>query len=119
MAMPPWDSSNNTRRNIMTPCEEKGYKVGEVFKVIGVGNAVIDKNDIVVLREDDHSSAPLFTIIDGRSKGDYGCLSLFKVERIWPPEEKKVETIELMGKTYNKEEIEKALSNVKPMESLE
>jgi len=90
----------------MTPCEKKGYKVGQVFRDTRDG-------DIGVLTEDDGSDIPIFFHV---KSGD--CCwpsSLSNMVRVYPPEDKKTETIELMGKTYSKAEIERALSGVLPV----
>lgn len=104
----------------MTPCEEKGYKVGQVFEVVKTGggaNAL--KGDIIILTEDDGTSAPFFAKVKATPDSPMPetlCKTLSKIVRIYPPEEKEpVETITLMGKTYNKAEIEKALADVLPV----
>jgi len=106
----------------MTPCEKKGYEVGDWFTVLDT--EFFFKDSIVELIDDDNSPAPYFQLIKG---GETGLKSVFdkhgsnvfvtmivKVAPIYK-EQKKVETIELMGKTYNKAEIEEALSNVLPV----
>jgi hypothetical protein len=92
----------------MTPCENRNWKVGEVFQY---GEGVI--GSVVVLCQDDGTLSPKFLHVAGHLDGleQYHNLNLIK-HRIYPPEEKR-ETIELMGKTYDKAEIEKALSQVK------
>lgn len=103
----------------MTPCEERGYKVGQVFEVVSDGNGdIIKTGGFVVLCKDDDSKSPKFFVIKDpseRRNKDTTYVRLSCIKRIYPPEEKKIETIELMGKTYDKAEIEKALSGVMPV----
>ena len=47
----------------MTPCEELGYKVGDVFEVIG--GAQFKSGSIVSLTKDDGSDCPAFTLNNG------------------------------------------------------
>ena len=98
---------------MMTPCEKKGYEVGQVFERI-VDNAPSEAGEILVLIYDDRSDAPKFKILTGANKGKERWPALVKVKRVYPPEAP-IETIELMGKTYNKSEIEEALSKVKAL----
>lgn len=111
----------------MTPCEKKGYEVGQVFEVIegsapysgyNTRDSVFSHGAIIVLTEDDGTSKPEFTLLKGyswnKSKTQYP--SLHKVKRIYPPEEReKPETITLMGKEYVKSDIENALADVLPV----
>ena len=99
----------------MTPCKMKGYEVGQVFERIDGNFSDIKIGDVLVLIHDDDTDAPKFQAVSGCGVGKTRWLYLNNVRRIYPPEEP-VETIELMGKTYSKEEIEKALSNVKPID---
>jgi len=106
----------------MTPCEKKGWEVGHVFKVIESEDLLrgrFQEGSIIVLHRDDGSKLPYFKWVHGvnqgrRDNGIDGNISLEKIKRIYPPEEVK-ETIELMGKTYDKAEIENALSGVMPI----
>mgnify|MGYP000347695044 CR=1 FL=1 len=97
-----------------TPAEEKGYKVGQVFEATdGFRNASTKTGDIVVLERDDGTGCPWFfnaTTQGANNSQGYTCGEVSGVVRIYPPEP--AETIELMGKTYNKAEIEEALSKV-------
>jgi len=68
---------NNTQTNqtenesednpYITPCEELGYSVGDVFEVIDMCNSFYCKGMIVKLDEDDGSYAPFFTYVSGPS----------------------------------------------------
>lgn len=49
----------------MTPCEELGYEVGDIFEI--VGGTTLERGAIVKLAEDDDSDIPLFTLIAGES----------------------------------------------------
>lgn len=53
----------------MTPCEEKGYKVGDRFKVM-IGSS-FDAVSIIELYEDDKTDNPLFKLIEGHT--GYNC----------------------------------------------
>ena len=107
-----------------TPCEKKGYKIGQVFKV--VEENMFAKGSIIILDEDDGTGAPFWVLLEGgfnknqTTPGKYNmprsCESIKYVARIYPPEEPKVtKTIILMGKSYSKDEIETALKDVKPV----
>lgn len=47
----------------MTPCEERGYHVGDRFEVVEDNGFLI--GSIVELEEDDESDFPLFKLISG------------------------------------------------------
>jgi len=90
----------------MTPCEEKGYEVGQVFTV--VHGITFDEDSTVVLSKDDGSGYPLFDLVDGGCNSSIGIktkkgayVSLSFVERIYPPEEEKTKDVEVVceGKT--------------------
>lgn len=49
----------------LTPCEELGYRVGDMFEVTDIGNSFYCKGMIVKLDEDDGSYAPFFTYVRG------------------------------------------------------
>lgn len=74
----------------MTPCEEKGWEVGQVFE---------DERDggLFVLDYDDGSSSPYFMSLGntGARKGKICTPPIPKLKRICPPEEKskKVEIV--------------------------
>lgn len=51
----------------ITPCEELGYRVGDVFEVTDIGTIFYCKDMIVKLDEDDGSDSPFFTYISGPS----------------------------------------------------
>jgi len=114
----------------MTPAEMKEYKVGQVFEEIkGSNGAPFSEGSILILSEDDGSYSPLFDLVRGHcehNNGTNGMLgayrSLDRVKRIYPPElpsvteeKEPIETITLMGKEYNKTEIEQALADVLPV----
>lgn len=86
-------------------CKNKGYKIGDIFEVVESGGN-FEKGSIIVLSEDDESSAPRFDLIKGRcnfcvngiktKQGNYA--NLDRVRRIYPPEDNKV-AITCEGKT--------------------
>lgn len=53
----------------MTPCEELGYKVGDLFEVIPENSNSFSKGSIVKLLEDDKSINPLFGLVEGYCSG--------------------------------------------------
>lgn len=100
----------------MTPCQEKGYEVGQVFEVIDDSNfhSSVYIGDILVLISGDGT----FEVLSGNHKGNLQWNSLFdNVTRIYPPEEKKpLETIDLLGHTWRVADLEAALKDVKPVD---
>jgi len=96
----------------------KEHQVGDVFEVV---NTVVFCNkicigDIAVMTDNNW-----FELITGEYAGHGQIDSTYQsVKRIYPPlpEEpaEPVETITLMGKEYDKAEIEQALADVLPME---
>lgn len=109
----------------MTPCEERGYEVGQVFEVVDINGVIFSNKSIIILTKDNNSDAPLFDLVKGSCQYYHGSLGtegayldLSKVRRIYPPEEpeEQVETITLFGKEYSKKEIENALKDVLPVE---
>jgi len=83
-------------------CEDKGYKEGEVFKIVsgdGINNR--DIGSIVILKEDDGSRSPAFWLTEGRKDlcgQSWLFINIKKVKRIWPPEKETVSVI-CEGKT--------------------
>jgi len=77
-----------TRRNEMsTPCQDKGYEVGQVFE-LDRSDGCFDEGDIVVLILDSGTHSPRFEMIKGHRKGEERHLILnVDVKRIYPPEE--------------------------------
>ncbi len=51
----------------ITPCEELGYREGDMFEVIDADNSFYCKDMIVELDEDDGSHDPFFTYVSGPS----------------------------------------------------
>jgi len=73
-----------------SPCEEKGWKVGEVFEVVNESKACAGhskEGTTLVLDEDDLSGCPWFIVVAGPNKGARTCPSLGGLKRIYPPEE--------------------------------
>jgi hypothetical protein len=106
----------------MTPCERKGYKAGQVFKVVENENnhsGLFRKDAIIVLHRDDGTGLPYFNCIyganpSGSGGGRHGNIRLEKITRIYPPEEV-IEITELDALRTMKAEIEAALSKVKAL----
>jgi len=77
-----------------SPCEEKGWEVGQVFEILGGSNNMTDNGDFVALQEDDGTNSPWFYIIKGRNKGERTCRNIddnSRIKRIYPPEEESKE----------------------------
>lgn len=77
-----------------TPCEELGYKVGDLFEVMGMYISDFSKGSVVKLLEDDGTGAPLFQLIkgsavSGRSE-DYEVLRYVKPLQDLPTEDFKI-----------------------------
>ena len=76
----------------MTPCEKKGYKVGQVFEYTGESN-IGNRNgnfcvgDVLVLEPESSSSYPRFICIKGERVSANLTASLDNIKRIYPPEE--------------------------------
>ena len=71
---------------------------------------------IIVMYRDDGTSSPYFTLLKGERDRHhtYGdVVNMECLKQLWPIPDEPVETIELMGKTYAKKDIESALSSVK------
>ena len=69
----------------MTPCEKKGYKVGDEFKI--VGGTTFSEGSIVSLFEDDGSSSPNFKLISGYceyNNCDGECGGYHSIEHVKP-----------------------------------
>ena len=82
----------------MTPCEEKGYKVGQVFRG---ARGEFKEGWVMVLKKDDGTQNPYFYCISGEQPFDDSCCEfIYRMERIYPPEEKS-EDVEVVceGKT--------------------
>jgi len=86
----------------MTPCEERGWKVGQVFERVMDGKASVEKGSLAVLIRDDNTPIPRFFCLSGSSKGREFNLKLSALTRVYPPEEKKTVTVTCEG---NKVEI--------------
>ena len=90
----------------MTPCEKRGYEVGQVFEVVDDRYVVTRPGAIMVLHDDDGSSCPTFLAIANlpenykNSLQKKFCVNINDVKRIYPPEEES-ETVDVMceGKT--------------------
>lgn len=74
--------------DMKTPCEQKGYKVGDRFEVIDGIGGIFDNGSVIELYRDDGSTSPLFKLISGYC-GYYHCdgksgayLFLDKVKKI-------------------------------------
>lgn len=67
----------------MTPCEELGYKVEDLFEVIESYVSDFSKGSVVKLLEDDKTGAPLFQLIKGGSYS--GCSESYEVLRYVKP----------------------------------
>lgn len=92
-----------------SPCEEKSQDVVEIFERVYDNGAPHTKGAILLKIDGKHN---MFIHLTGGHEGEVHHHSTKFLRRIYPLEEPK-ETIELMGKTYDKAEIEKALSQVK------
>lgn len=46
-----------------TPCQERGYQVGDVFEILG--GSIFTRGSIVELYHDDESMCPLFKVLRG------------------------------------------------------
>ncbi len=75
-------------------CKDKGYKVGQVFEVVGNDEEAFKVGSIIVLSEDIGNTNPLFDLVWGECRYEYGILTergahelLKNVKRIYPPEE--------------------------------
>ena len=69
----------------MTPCEERGWKIGDRF--VAIADNVFSSGSIVELYEDDGSDIPLFKLVEGECRynhaaGPGGYVSLEFVEPI-------------------------------------
>jgi hypothetical protein len=72
----------------MTPCEQKGYKIGDRFRVVKDSRGLYSAGSIVGLAKDDGSTIPWFNLVvgncsvpDGRYKQGRACLRLDDIER--------------------------------------
>lgn len=90
---------------------------GYIYEVVEDCRAAV--GTILVLTHDDGTNTPYFDVVkgsykDGETKDK--CCHISNLEQLWPrAEEEPVETITLMGKEYNKQEIEAALADVLPV----
>jgi len=87
-------SAKPTRRgDTMTPCEKKGYKVGDRFRVVGNNAMTFSRGSLIELYTDDGTSIPLFELIEGGCSfthadgrpGAYLCLHKVEPARRRPP----------------------------------
>lgn len=87
-------------------------RTGNIYEVVNDKDSDADIGSILIMRRDDGSSIPFFDCI----KGSLSCsaIGMQCLKQIWPNPEP-VETIELMGKTYSKTEIEGALKGILPV----
>ena len=64
----------------MTPCEERGWKVGDRFRVVkGPCASNYSIGETLVLHEDDGTEVPFFY---NESRGSLSCCTIDKIERI-------------------------------------
>jgi len=87
-----------TTGGTMTPCEENGWKVGQIFERVIAGDpSPVEKGSLVVLVRDDNTMIPVFLCLSGSSKGREYSLWLSTLTRVYPPEEKKTVTVVCEG----------------------
>lgn len=105
----------------MTPCEKKGYELGQVFKVIKT-NEVFSVGSIIALSVDDQTNIPKFDLIEGSCEyrngelTEYGgYINLSDITRIYPPEHPR-ETISILGATYYLDDIKTVLETIPPVD---
>ena len=86
---------------MMTPCEERGYEVGQVFEVVDDRYVVTRPGAIMVLHDDDGSSRPPFLAIANLPENYKNKLQrkfnvdIENIKRIYPPEEES-KTVDVM-----------------------
>ena len=86
----------------MTPCEELGYKAGDLFEVVGSDAGTFSPGSKIELYRDDATDAPLFKLITGECNfklvdeeyGAYITLDFIK------PLQKKGENVKLKYKLW-------------------
>lgn len=95
-------------------------RLGYVYEVVE-STGIVRKGSIVVMSKDDGSTRPFFDIIVGtplsyKDRFKERCVGLRVLKQLWPiPASEPVETITLMGREYDKTEIESALKDVLPV----
>ena len=94
-------------------------EIGYIYEVVNPNatGGYYEKGDIVVLVNYRHDSASGYkTIKTSRDGVEDFCMYNSELKQLWPVPDEEVEapkeTIELMGKTYIKEDIESALSTI-------
>lgn len=78
-----------------TPCEEKGYEVGQVFRVTtGFDSGRAEIGDVVVLDKDDGSDNPFYVNLT-RNHATYEHIAGYMrgTVRIYPPEPEESKTV--------------------------
>jgi len=82
----------------MTPCEEKGYEVGQVFERVTNSGGEYCAGDILALIEHGDEDGAKFLAIHGKTKGKEKFHFFSRIRRIYPPEKETV-SITCEGKT--------------------